>query len=126
MEKEKTDEVFAKITLHFVESIPSNSFNGIAANRLAGPRIKSSDIKPILKHLVESGSITCTFSNYDGNIHIIRMLGQWLFSIYNFDDPRVAQEIIIDPLREIRRLRQKPAHTTTDDQYDPTFYGARG
>ena len=55
----------------------------------------------------------------------LRMLETWLFQIYKFSDPEAARKGILGPIKEIRKLRQTPAHKTTEDEYDTSFYEQR-
>jgi hypothetical protein len=55
----------------------------------------------------------------------IRLYETWLFDIYQFHSPSEARSDLIEPFLEVRKLRQKPAHQTTEDQYDEAFYEQR-
>jgi hypothetical protein len=61
----------------------------------------------------------------DGRVQVIqkgtlRLLDEWLRKSVRFptDEPYTS---IVDPLREVRRLRQGPAHALEDDDYDIAY-----
>ncbi len=47
----------------------------------------------------------------------LKLLEEWLLKEINWDDPDAFRNVIIQPLREVRRLRQTPAHTFTPDTF---------
>lgn len=51
----------------------------------------------------------------------ITILLDWLRSSFRTDD-ETAVRSVIDGLREVRRLRQLPAHALGDDRYDPAYW----
>lgn len=62
----------------------------------------------------------------DGRIEVerkgsIRMLGEWLDTVFVPADPDVVPEMLA-VLREVRRLRQKPAHAIAPDSFDNRYY----
>ena len=63
----------------------------------------------------------------DGRIEVrpkgtLRLLEEWLRrSVVRLEDPCVLDEII-EPLQDVRRLRQPPAHAIREDEFDPTYH----
>jgi hypothetical protein len=55
----------------------------------------------------------------------LRMFETWLFGIYKFHNAEAARANLVEPLKEVRKLRQRPAHATTKDQYDEQYYEQR-
>jgi hypothetical protein len=55
----------------------------------------------------------------------ITLLEEWLFSQLRWSDVGAAREAIIRPLRDVRRLRQTPAHAHTADEFSDSFYKLR-
>ena len=49
------------------------------------------------------------------------LLEEWLLQEIIWSDPVAFREVIIQPLREVRRLRQKPAHTFTPDTFSAEY-----
>ena len=63
----------------------------------------------------------------DGKIVVQRkgtltLLEEWLLQEIIWDDPVAFREVVIQPLREVRRLRQAPAHTFTSDAFSEDYY----
>lgn len=66
----------------------------------------------------------------DGKVEIqrkgsITLLEEWLLSEIVWGDLDKFREIVISPLREVRRLRQKPAHTFTENAFSLEYYRIR-
>jgi hypothetical protein len=66
----------------------------------------------------------------DGKIVVQRkgtltLLEEWLLQEIIWDDPAAFREVVIQPLREVRRLRQAPAHTFTSDAFSEDYYKKR-
>lgn len=62
----------------------------------------------------------------DGSIEIQRIgtlqaLEKWLSQYYRAQDGADVAREVLEPLREIRRLRQKPAHGLQEDEYDRSY-----
>lgn len=62
----------------------------------------------------------------DGKVEVqqrgtIVMLEDWLNTAVRLPDPGPKDEMLRE-LREIRKLRQKPAHAVDDDSYDPALF----
>lgn len=55
----------------------------------------------------------------------IKLLEEWLLSEIRWEDENQFRSIIIEPLRYIRKLRQKPAHTFTTDDFSHEYYQKR-
>lgn len=51
----------------------------------------------------------------------LNLLDEWLRKTIRVEDPRVIDEII-EPLKEVRKLRQKPAHKIEADEYDREYH----
>jgi hypothetical protein len=51
----------------------------------------------------------------------ISLLEEWLNTAFRIADPGAKDEMLRE-LREIRKLRQKPAHAVDDDAYDPELF----
>lgn len=69
-------------------------------------------------------------SRPDGRIIVgkrgsLALLEEWLLANINWDDPEAFRAVVIKPLREVRRLRQKPAHSFTADQFSLDYYATR-
>jgi hypothetical protein len=66
----------------------------------------------------------------DGKIVVTRkgtlaLLEEWLLTEIVWDDPGAFREVVIKPLRDVRRLRQTPAHTFTTDNFSTEYYKSR-
>lgn len=66
----------------------------------------------------------------DGRIEIqqkgsLTMLEEWLRAEIIWNDPDKLREAVIEPLRTVRKLRQKPAHTLTSDKFSTEYYDRR-
>lgn len=66
----------------------------------------------------------------DGKIVVTRkgtlsLLQEWLLKEISWDDPDAFLEIVVKPLRRIRRLRQAPAHRFITDNFSLEFYESR-
>jgi hypothetical protein len=66
----------------------------------------------------------------DGRIEVQRkgsltLLDEWLRAEIVWDDANEFRKIVIAPLREVRRLRQEPAHTFTTDRISTNYYDSR-
>ena len=46
---------------------------------------------------------------------------EWLLKEITWDDPDAFREVVIQPLRKVRRLRQTPAHAFTPDTFSATY-----
>jgi hypothetical protein len=55
----------------------------------------------------------------------LTLLEEWLLAEIIWDDPDGFREVVIQPLREIRRLRQTPAHTFTPDTFSTEYRDER-
>ena len=55
----------------------------------------------------------------------LTLLEEWLLKEITWDDPETFREVIIQPLRKVRRLRQTPAHTFTPDTFSTTYHEKR-
>lgn len=74
----------------------------------------------------ENISRTTETERKDGKVEVkhrgsIAMLEEWLNKAVRLPDPAPIDEILRE-LREIRKLRQKPAHAVDDDAYDPALF----
>ena len=66
----------------------------------------------------------------DGRIEVQRkgsltLLDEWLRAKIIWDDANEFRKVVIAPLREVRRLRQQPAHTFTTDRFSTDYYENR-
>ncbi|MBY5798971.1 hypothetical protein [Rhizobium leguminosarum] len=66
----------------------------------------------------------------DGKIVVSRkgtlvLLEEWLLNEVNWENPQVFKDIIIKPLRAVRQLRQKPAHTFSKDVFSADYHQRR-
>lgn len=66
----------------------------------------------------------------DGKINVqkkgtLTLLEEWLLKEITWDDPNAFREVVIQPLRKVRRLRQTPAHTFTQDTFSEEYYETR-
>jgi hypothetical protein len=66
----------------------------------------------------------------DGKIVVQRkgtltLLEEWLLKDIVWNDPAAFRKVVIQPLREIRSLRQTPAHTFTPDAFSGDYYKNR-
>jgi hypothetical protein len=52
-------------------------------------------------------------------------LEEWLLEEITWDDPNAFREVVIQPLRTVRRLRQTPAHTFTPDTFSARYRETR-
>lgn len=62
----------------------------------------------------------------DGKVEVrqkgtIRLLEEWLTERVRLSDPRPATELI-ESFREVRKLRQRPAHALDDDHFDQAIF----
>jgi hypothetical protein len=55
----------------------------------------------------------------------LTLLDEWLRTKIIWDDPNEFRKVVIAPLREVRRLRQQPAHTFTTDHFSTDYYEKR-
>ncbi len=55
----------------------------------------------------------------------LTLLEEWLLAEITWDDPEAFREVIIQPLRKVRRLRQTPAHTFTPDTFSRQYHDER-
>lgn len=55
----------------------------------------------------------------------LKLLEEWLLQEITWDDPDAFRKLVIQPLREVRRLRQTPAHTFTKDAYSTEYHMKR-
>jgi hypothetical protein len=51
------------------------------------------------------------------------LLEEWLFAEIIWQDS--FRDVVIAPLREVRKLRQAPAHTFTADKFSTEYYDTR-
>ncbi len=66
----------------------------------------------------------------DGRIEVqqknsLTLLDEWLRAEIIWDDADEFRKIVIEPLHEVRKLRQKPAHTFTTDRFSTDYYDSR-
>jgi len=62
----------------------------------------------------------------DGTIEVrprgtVALLDAWLHKAVRLEHQAAFQEVI-EPFREVRRLRQRPAHDILEDEYDPNYH----
>jgi hypothetical protein len=62
----------------------------------------------------------------DGRVEVVKkgsisMLAEWLDAVFVPADPEVIPEML-GVFREVRRLRQKPAHAIVSDKFDQGYY----
>lgn len=55
----------------------------------------------------------------------LALMEEWLLKEITWDDPETFRKVVIKPLREIRRMRQEPAHTFTRDDFSTEYYDRR-
>ncbi len=55
----------------------------------------------------------------------LALLEEWLLQEIIWDDPAAFREVVIQPLRKVRRLRQTPAHAFTPDTFSAEYYTKR-
>jgi hypothetical protein len=55
----------------------------------------------------------------------LTLLEEWLLEEITWDDPNAFREVVIQPLRTVRRLRQTPAHTFTPDTFSASYRETR-
>lgn len=55
----------------------------------------------------------------------LTLLEEWLLQEITWNDPDAFREVVIHPLRKVRRLRQTPAHTFTKDIFSTEYHNAR-
>jgi hypothetical protein len=53
------------------------------------------------------------------------MLEEWLLAEIIWDDANEFRKVVIAPLRDVRRMRQEPAHTFTADRFSADYYDSR-
>jgi hypothetical protein len=66
----------------------------------------------------------------DGRIEVrrkasIALLEEFLGSEIVWGDPEEFRRVIVGPIREVRRLRQTPAHSFTENTFSTEFYASR-
>jgi hypothetical protein len=66
----------------------------------------------------------------DGRIEVQRkgsltLLAEWLGASIIWGDANQFREVVIAPLRDVRRLRQQPAHTFVADRFSTDYYESR-
>ncbi|MEH6489946.1 hypothetical protein [Hyphomonas oceanitis] len=95
----------------------------MALDKLLSENIDSSFFKgkcPMETEQVRSdGKIVVT------NKGTLALLQEWLLKEVTWDDPDAFLEVVIKPLRQIRKLRQTPAHTFTTDDFSTEYYEKR-
>jgi hypothetical protein len=55
----------------------------------------------------------------------LTLLEEWLLQEIKWHDPDAFREVVIKPLRKVRRLRQTPAHTFTKDTFSMKYHNRR-
>ena len=55
----------------------------------------------------------------------LRLLEDWLLKEIDWDDPDAFRKVVVQPLRNVRRLRQTPAHTFTADSFSTSYRDKR-
>lgn len=55
----------------------------------------------------------------------LTLLEEWLLREITWDDPDAFREVVVQPLRKVRRLRQTPAHTFTKDTFSTEYHSTR-
>lgn len=55
----------------------------------------------------------------------LALLETWLLKEITWSDPEVFRTVVIKPLRDVRRLRQTPAHTFTVNNFSTDYYERR-
>jgi hypothetical protein len=55
----------------------------------------------------------------------LTLLEEWLLDEITWDNPNAFREVVIQPLRKVRRLRQTPAHTFAPDTFSAKYREAR-
>lgn len=63
----------------------------------------------------------------DGRIEVrpkgtVRLLGEWLQGSVRLDKESSILDLIVEVLREVRNLRQRPAHAVQADEFDPHYH----
>lgn len=66
----------------------------------------------------------------DGKIEVVRkgtllLLQDWLLKEVKWSDPDAFIDVVIKPLRKVRRLRQVPAHKFTTNDFSKEYYDKR-
>jgi hypothetical protein len=66
----------------------------------------------------------------DGKVEVKRkgtltLLEEWLLKEITWDDPDAFRNVVIKPLREVRHMRQTPAHAFTADEFSTEYYEKR-
>lgn len=66
----------------------------------------------------------------DGKVEVVRkgtltLLEEWLLKEITWPDEAEFRDVIIAPLRKVRKLRQKPAHKITSDNFSIDYYDSR-
>jgi hypothetical protein len=51
----------------------------------------------------------------------IRLFEEWIRKCFQWQDVEEAVNIIVKPFREVRKLRQKPAHFSEENIYSPKY-----
>ncbi|MBA4203874.1 MAG: hypothetical protein C0457_02690 [Polymorphum sp.] len=51
----------------------------------------------------------------------LALLEEWLLSQIEWEDEESFRNVVIEPLRRVRRERQKPAHEFVDDEHSPDY-----
>jgi hypothetical protein len=65
-------------------------------------------------------------SRDDGTVEVqlfgtIQLLEEWLRTRYRTSEGEEVSREVLEPLREVRKLRQKPAHTVRSNEYDRSY-----
>jgi len=55
----------------------------------------------------------------------LALLAEWLLKEITWHDPDAFRKVIIQPLRKVRRLRQRPAHAFTRDTFSASYHDTR-
>lgn len=64
----------------------------------------------------------------DSNGHLkgsITLFHEWLLKAGRWSDQKGMKEVIVDPFRSVRKLRQKPSHKIVEDEYSSDFFKQR-
>jgi hypothetical protein len=69
-------------------------------------------------------------SRSDGKVVVqnkgtLTLLEEWLLQEIAWHDPDAFRDVVIQPSRKIRRLRQIPAHTFTRDTFSTEYHNRR-
>lgn len=55
----------------------------------------------------------------------LTLLEEWLLTEIVWSDPNAFRDVIMQPLREVRRARQAPAHAFTEDSFSVDYHAKR-